>query len=714
MWSFYSQSLLIALIVNVFLVVIVLRNNPGRRLNRSFIFPSAAYFLWVSALLLNNFFDLPVLVHLIRSFVLFLPVAVLHFLLIFLRNRHAHDWRLLRFAYGTSSVFTLLFFRIPWESEWPSLITIFYSLPVVVLGFSILYKRFSRSVSRLERYHIVYIFLGSMLWMAGIIIDVLNLPASSVYPLSVLGGLAFLGVASWSIVRLRFIDISVLTGKILVYIILILVLALFYFLFSQSWPETPFSQLLKVVLAVVLFVLVYEPIMRKVEEWSNKVLQRESFDLIRKLIQLNKSLLTIIDKNQVYLTFLKTLVEAEKIANISLFIREKDDDDFYPLMSPYFPTSRLRKIEQDKPIIRFLERNPRIIERDAVEREMQMAHRSQVKKQLLAIYRTLAVLDAEMCIPIMFQNRIRGFILLKTSESSSPFNRRERELFSLVADQIGIITENARLYALMKKKDGLAAIGQLSTGLAHEIRNPLGALKATAQHLESLSDDPELQEFLQIIIDEVNRLNDVVVRFLNFAHPLKLRPNKTQLNSLITRTINLLKNQPTWEDITFHLRLTDEVPELELDENQIKQVLLNLILNAQQAMPEGGTISISTSIHGETPSMKTEVQADKKNKHLPRENLNEEKKNLQTMTNGRVELSIEDTGEGIPAEDIDKIFNPFYTTKDSGSGLGLSIVHRIIETHGGTISVSSRTGSGTRFTITFPCEVAEYAPKKAN
>lgn len=711
MWTIYSQAVLTTILVSIFLAVIVYRNNPERLLNRLFLLPAILFIIWNIGVLLDFFFPLTNYVYIRRCVQVSLPLVTLHFLLVFLRSHVPGDWFFLRLGYIFGACFIALFLQSHLTDLWVTLISMWFFLPIIAKGLYRLMQQLKRSVSRLERFQIFYLFLGCLIWLSGSLLELVPTRGLPSYPLSSLGGLAFLGMSAWTLVRLRLIDISILMGKLIMYIILITVLLLFYFIFSQSWPDTMFSHFLKLVLAVILIVIVYEPSIGKVVQWTNRIMLRESHDLLGKLKELNRALVTIIDQGQLQRRFLQTLAEAEKISMISLFMSEKDDGDFYLVVTPYFPAGKVTKIERDKPVIQYLGAHRSIVDRDEIERELQIVQSTARKKEVLATYRTMSLLDAEIFVPIFYQQTIRGLIALKSNESSYSFTREEKNLLLVLADQMGIIAENARLYSLMKQRDRLAAIGQMSTGLAHEIRNPLGALKATAQFLESSSVDATTKEYLQIIIDEVNRLNDVVTRFLDFAHPLKLTLASVNLNSLVMKTVNFLKNQPTWEKIVFDVQCATDLPEVRLDENQIKQVLMNLIINAEQSMPGGGHIVIVTGlIMRPHPRVFTEEKRKPRRmtrdpghvKKVPGPTAAGEPEPATDSSIAMVEVSVTDRGCGIAPEYLDKIFTPFFTTKDSGSGLGLSIVHRIIESHGGTIDVHSRLGEGTRMSVRLP------------
>ena len=226
----------------------------------------------------------------------------------------------------------------------------------------------------------------------------------------------------------------------------------------------------------------------------------------------------------------------------------------------------------------------------------------------------------------------------------------------------------------IKRKDRLAAIGELSAGMAHEIRNPLASLYGSLQVLKGEVDlSDENSRLMDIAIDEMERLNDIVTGFLTFARPKAPAKEGCDLVSIIRDTMDLVVNSKDFNDgIKLKADLPDGPLVIKADPGQIKQVLLNLSLNAIQSVQESGTIGISASMDGSK----------------------------------RAVVCVEDDGKGISKEDIDKVFYPFFSTKEGGAGLGLAIVYRIVEEHGGSIKVESGPGKGARFCVVLPAEEA--------
>ncbi len=232
------------------------------------------------------------------------------------------------------------------------------------------------------------------------------------------------------------------------------------------------------------------------------------------------------------------------------------------------------------------------------------------------------------------------------------------------------ITADINTRQAMMQQDKLASIGRLSAGVAHEINNPLTTILTTAMLIqEDIDPKNPMYEELGTITNETLRCRKIVASLLDFARQTKPAKKHHNINDIITECIRLIRKQAEFKDVKIIKALSEKVPELLLDKEQIQQALINLILNATDATESGGTITVSTAFSPDDQS---------------------------------VNIKVSDTGKGIAAEVLDKIFEPFFTTREIGTGLGLAITHGIIGRHGGDIRVQSRPGQGTTFTIRLP------------
>jgi len=220
----------------------------------------------------------------------------------------------------------------------------------------------------------------------------------------------------------------------------------------------------------------------------------------------------------------------------------------------------------------------------------------------------------------------------------------------------------------MKRAERLFALGQLSAGLAHEVRNPLASISGAAGILKRhLHLEPRDAECLEIIGKESRRLNDLVTHFLAFARPRPPDFQAVDIASLLGSVMQLAAHANNTPSVTFRQEIDIALPAIEGDPELLTQVLLNLVINAIQAMPEGGNVLLSAKARG-----------------------------------GRVLIQVRDEGSGIAATDRDRIFNPFFTTKQGGTGLGLSVAHQIVEQHGGILTAEANPDRGTTFSVQLP------------
>jgi two-component system, NtrC family, sensor histidine kinase HydH len=266
---------------------------------------------------------------------------------------------------------------------------------------------------------------------------------------------------------------------------------------------------------------------------------------------------------------------------------------------------------------------------------------------------------------------IAGFLTYELLEA----NRAATHKAQLAAEQLAEANRHlVEAEARVRRTERLAALGQLSAGLAHEIRNPLSTIKASAEMLAKNVDavSPVAHEMAGFISSEVDRTNALVTRFLDFARPLALRLEKTDITEVVDEAVAEVEKHTPPLDVSIYKNYAPDIRPFLLDRQLIVRVFYNLLLNAAQASPPHGSITVKTRQLGDTALGDT------------------------------VEISVIDRGTGIAPKDRESIFNPFFTTKPSGVGLGLAIVSKIVDEHGGEITVESESGAGSVFRVFLP------------
>jgi signal transduction histidine kinase len=288
---------------------------------------------------------------------------------------------------------------------------------------------------------------------------------------------------------------------------------------------------------------------------------------------------------------------------------------------------------------------------------------------------TLTSLGVELCYPLISMNRLIGILLLGPKKNRPDFSKNELAFISSLTPQAGIALENALLYKEQRERfrrmlraDKLATIGELAAGAAHEIRNPLTAIKSSLQYLESKSADDSSRKILGTALQETERIDEILSALLSFSRPSEIKKEKHDLLETLGESLDLISFQAKTQKVNLLKELPSAPVWINGDKSQLKQLFLNLFLNALQAMKEGG-------------QMKVEVSQ---------------------LEGQRVLVAVTDSGEGIPEENLDKIFDPFFTTKKGGTGLGLSICYTIVKTHHGDIEIKSKPNQGTTALVKLP------------
>lgn len=295
----------------------------------------------------------------------------------------------------------------------------------------------------------------------------------------------------------------------------------------------------------------------------------------------------------------------------------------------------------------------------------------------------LGRLQIRFCVPLISLNRLTGIIMLGSEKAGWDLSPHDLELLQLLAGQASLAFENAYLYHEQRERlrriyraERLAAAGQLAAGVAHEIRNPLTAIRSTIQYaVHEYEESNPKRALLQELLTEVDRIDRTVNGLLSLTRLGEIVPEPVDIGDVLARSLTLVSAQAQRQGVEVKLAETAHRFQIMGDIGQLKQVFLNLLLNALQAMPDGGRLQTTVE----------EWQAG------------------MTPVAGRwVQIRISDSGTGIPSEHLDKVFDPFFTTKREGTGLGLSVCHGIVHRHEGEIDLASEVGKGTIVTLRFP------------
>jgi signal transduction histidine kinase len=291
-------------------------------------------------------------------------------------------------------------------------------------------------------------------------------------------------------------------------------------------------------------------------------------------------------------------------------------------------------------------------------------------------------LRVNVCVPMITLNRLTGILLLGADRPGWRLTRGDVELLELLARQASLAFENAALYRAQRERldrlyraERLASVGQLAAGVAHEIRNPLTAIRSTMQYLLRGFDEAEpRRQLVADLLNEVDRINSTVGGLLSLSRSGEIRLAPLELTEPLRKAVQLVKAHAGERHVEMETSLGPGPVQVMGDTAQLEQVFLNLLLNAMQSMPEGGRISVTVTPW--RPSTDSDAQW--------------------------AQVLVADTGPGIPPDQLRRVFDPFYTTKHDGTGLGLAICHGIVEQHRGEIQLLSEVGKGTTASVRLP------------
>lgn len=550
---------------------------------------------------------------------------------------------------------------------------------LALLGLWILGKELQKS-GGLRRNQIKFLILAEVVGWAG---GLTNYPLWYDIPIPPYGNIlvsVYTGIFAYAMVRYRLLDVEIVIKKSLIYALLLLILMIPCYLLV-IWAQltffgtvNPIFSLISLLL-LILVAFLFPKLRFRTEEAFERVLFKKRRDYRAALLASSRDFISMMDLQAISNNTVQTVGRALGVEKASLFLADDIKESFSLKASVGLRTDQFQGfvLVGDDPLVRWLMKKSEAM----VKEELEMTGTQPEEKQLAE---RMAQLEAEVTLPLMSKEKLIGILNLGHKEGREMYSHEDLELLSTLANQAAIAIENARLYenlkqsqSVIRRADRLSSLGMLTAGLAHEIRNPLVAIRTFTQLLPERYQEPEFRNSFQAVaLKEVDRICGLINDLLNFARPSAPNVSAEDINGIIESTVRILETEAKEKEVQIYRRLAAGLPKIFIDKEQIKQVSMNLILNALQSIEGRGVVEVSTRLFTKNHSEQY------------------------------IQIEIRDSGAGIPQGDLENIFNPFFTTKKDGSGLGLSISHQIVQEHGGYIVVESQVGKGTTFFINLP------------
>jgi len=632
---------------------------------------------------------------------IFIPFLTLHFILVLIEK--CKEKKTLLFASYGLGLFELVgfdfsklfvrdivfypafgFYEVPGK---------FYLFHFLMLGFPtyavwLLIKEHQITSLVLRRNQIRYVILASIIGFVSAATSFFPLINLNIPPIGAPFSAIYVFIISYAIVKYRLMDITVVVKKSVIYSLLILLFLTPCLLILFLSERAIFGSFDYTFLPIYLFLFlvaafVFPRIRVILERKVREILFRDEVACEDVFYKLSKTIANVLDLGDLLNQLIDIIVKAINVEKISILVLDNEDTKF-KLGASYglnYQSDNLLFPKEDFFFRWMQEKNNLVIREEIEEKVYSDPGMSSVNSRMKEI-------GSEVCLPLIHENRLIGLINLGHKKRGRLYSYKDFELLRALANQASVAIANARLYEMLKRSkihmrraDRLASLGILTAGLAHEIRNPLVSIRTFLQLLPERFDDTEFKtNFLNLTIDEVERICRLLNELLDFARPSEPNFQEADVNDIMEKVILLADNEVRAKGLVIHKRYDNNLPKVMVDKEQIKQVFLNIFLNAIQASYEMDEVFVETRLL-------------EKNERF-------------------VQVVIRDKGEGISEKNIEDIFTPFFTTKHEGSGLGLSISHQIVQEHRGTINVESKLGEGSTFTINLPINPAVYEIRK--
>ena len=655
----------------------------GRRRDVHLLFAGVAgdMGLWYLAQSLYGLFQASIWARVTAVLAILLPQFTLHFFEAIVPRQGAARSSLLRFA-GALAVPMLLLAASPQHQSAGVRITIFlYAFGLLAAGLWSLAMRGQKSGSRATKRRVSFLVVIGALAAIFSLADFLWFIGAELPPVGAVLSIVFLFLLAESLRRERLLDLYEMVGRLMVSTALAFLLAGIFWLFVTYLGRFNTIYLNAVLSAIVILVL-FEPLRTWVEKQTHGIFFRERLDLETAIADARRKLVHVLETEELRQVVMTALERSRHVTSAALYLLDKTGVAFD--LAAGFGAEGPQRIElaTARTLLDAVSRGPVVLEELAREVSERRAAGDRTDTGMIeAVLVSAAVLgplrDAVVLGIAAEAGSLAGLLVVADDRVRDAYSQDEVTLFETLAAQIGVVIQNSLVYQRMQERDRLAAIGQMAARLAHEVKNPLGAIKGAAQLLAEPSPgaadlDPASREFLGIILEEVDRLDRVVGSVLDYARPSEGNAAPVDVNAIVRRTVQILSSDRE-DEVDLELDLADDLPRVRVDAEQLRQVLMNLIRNASQAMNGRGTVVVGTHPRFARPSAV-----------------------------GWVELRVTDSGPGISQKVLQNLFVPFYTTKNKGTGLGLAISHRLVGAAGGTIEVNTHEGAGSTFTIVLP------------
>jgi signal transduction histidine kinase len=676
----------VAAAANLLVCVPVVRQRGRQPIHWAFAWMTLSIAAWNLGIFSLEYFRDPLLAEhwsrIFRTGICFAPVAGFHFALVQSGERGRRRSALLHVGYALATLLAvanlagLLVSGVrPHEWGWYPEPTRLYAgvtaLVLVYVGLMIerVYDTFRHPESARQRTQAKFWVLALVVQVPFVVTNLLPIYGVNVYPLGNLGNVLFTGIIAYAIVRHRLMEVDYVVRKFVSFSLAACVVFLpggtAFALLYRTTDGSAAILVLCAALALALVATVAIPVLQQALETR---LQRALFpardDYRARLRRLTGKLVHVLERAPLLAKLGRELEDILEVERCEVFARHDESDRWlriHPALDATAPPAEVVEALADVrvPVLG--------VELEATSERAAATCRAR---------------GWEVVLPLRLRESLTAIVLIGPNKHFRLFAAEDLQLLTTIAASASVALENARLSAQLRRSEKvleqssrLSSLGMLAAGIAHEIRNPLSAVKTFLDLLpERLEDRDFLTDFRNMSLSELRRVTNLISDLLALGKSSAAKHAAVDLAPTLEPVIRLMESTARKRRIEVQFSNGGAVPVIFANADQLKQITLNLILNAIDASPPGANIAVR----------------------------------LHATEDGQAMLEVVDEGSGIPAETLDHIFDPFYTTKETGTGLGLALVYQMVREHGGDISVESMVGRGTAFRVVLPAAGSEF------
>jgi signal transduction histidine kinase len=676
----YAAIPLVAALANLVIGAAVLTHGFRERLARAFTFLSLCLMSWNLGIFALYHFEDPVTAEwwsrVFRTGIVFAPAAAFHTAILLSKQRKRLWSAAVSCGYGLSAVLAVLNAQGKLVSGlshhywgWYIVGTPLYNaLTLHVVAFTALSVErtawaYRHPHSPRARAQAKFWFLAFALATGFMLTNVAVVYGANVYPLGNLGNVIYAGIMAYAIVRHRLMDVDYIVRKFVSFTAALTITMLpggvgLYELAQLVGAEEPSILVLAAVALALTGIILVPTLQTALESRVQQAFFPRRYDYRQRLRHFSANLVHVFDEKALIRQLGDTLSEILDVEFCRIYLDRGHEDAFEAVYPPDDPGAPLPPL-----VVHACRRMTEPLLVNEMDRLNGVAAKRMRDE------------NVEVILPLRIEDRVTGVVLMARNRDFLLISSEDLQLLATVAASASVALENCRLShelrrseAVLARANRLSSIGTLAAGIAHEIRNPLTAVKTFLDLLPERHDDRAfVDQFRTLSLTELKRVTDLINDLLAIGRSTTTQRVVVSLNACIEPVVRLLESQARNRQVKVVFEADQAVSSVHADADQLKQIVLNLILNAIDASPPETTVTVRTFEDAEGPA-----------------------------------FEVEDQGVGIPKDRLDDVFEPFYTTKKTGTGLGLALVHQMIVEHGGTVTVDSEVGHGTVFQVFLP------------